>query len=161
MANAFLGFFYHGVTAAIRNFIPASNGLVRRLLEHLEYQTRGIFYGNPHPKNAPGSKLNPLQQLTYLALLNFLFPLQIASGVIMWALGEWPSLGSTIGALTLVAPIHNFGSWLFLTFLVLHVYLVTTGRTPAEHVRSMLSGYRDVEPIVDPENASVSKEIDS
>lgn len=149
IANAFLGFFYHSATAAIRNFIPESNGLVRRVLEHLEYQTRGIFYGNPHPPNAPGSKLNPLQQLTYLALLNVLFPLQIGTGVMMWALGEWPSLASTIGALTLVAPIHNFGSWLFLTFFVLHVYLVTTGRTPDEHLRSMLSGYRTVEPAAD------------
>lgn len=143
MTNAFLGFFYHSATAAIRNFIPESKGLLRRVLEHVDYQTRGIFYGNPHPRNAPGSKLNPLQQVTYLALLNFLFPLQIVTGVVMWALGEWPALGDRIGALTAVAPIHNFGSWLFLTFFVLHVYLVTTGRTLGEHLVSMLTGYRE------------------
>ncbi len=145
MLNAFLGFFYHGATAALRNFIPDSKGLLGRMLEHVDYQTRGIFYGGPHPRNAPGAKLNPLQQLTYLALLNFLFPLQIVTGLLMWAEGTWPALSVQIGALAQVAPLHNFGSWLFLTFFVLHVYLVTTGSTVGEHLQTMVTGYRDLE----------------
>jgi thiosulfate reductase cytochrome b subunit len=145
MANAFLGFFYHSVTTAIRQFIPERAGLLRRLLDQVDYQARGIFYGGPHPRNAPGAKLNPLQQLTYLGLLNFLFPLQVASGVLMWVVGEWPSAEASVGALSAVAPLHNLGSWLFLTFFVLHVYLVTTGRTVSEHLTTMLTGYRERE----------------
>jgi thiosulfate reductase cytochrome b subunit len=142
MLNAFLGFFYHGVTAALRNFVPERAGLLRRMLEHVDYQARGIFYGGPHPKDPPGQKLNPLQQLTYLMLLNFLFPLQIATGIAMWALGEWPELSERLGLLADVAPLHNLGAWLFLTFFVLHVYLVTTGRTLGEHLMTMITGYR-------------------
>ena len=146
MVNAFLALFYHLATAAIRNFIPAPHGLVKRMLEHMEYQARGIFFGGPHPENAPGVALNPLQQLTYLALLNVLFPVQIGSGLLLWAVGHWPSLGEALGGLSVLAPLHNLGSWLFLAFFVLHVYLVTTGRTVGEHLRSMVTGYRDAEP---------------
>jgi thiosulfate reductase cytochrome b subunit len=145
MLNAFLALFYHLATAAIRNFIPRPQGLLSRVLEHLQYQARGIFYGEQHPRLG-GQKLNPLQQLTYLALLNLLFPLQIATGVLIWAIGRWPAAGTALGGLTLLAPLHNLGAWLFLTFFVLHVYLVTTGRTPGEHLRSMITGYRDAEP---------------
>ncbi len=83
-------------------------------------------------RNAPDQKLNPLQQFTYLALLNVLFPLQIVTGLLIWAVGHWPSLGAGLGGLSILAPLHNLGAWLFLTFFVLHVYLVTTGRTLGE-----------------------------
>jgi thiosulfate reductase cytochrome b subunit len=99
----------------------------------------------PEPSNAPGQKLNPVQQLTYLALLNILFPLQIVTGLLIWAAGRWPEVATALGGLGFVAPLHNAGSWLFLSFFVLHVYLVTTGRTPSEHLESMITGYRHVE----------------
>jgi thiosulfate reductase cytochrome b subunit len=144
MLNAFLALFYHLATRAIRNFIPAPHGLLARILEHVDYQSRGIFFGGPHPANAPGHKLNPLQQLTYLALLNVLFPLQIATGLLIWSVGQWPAVATALGGLTVVAPLHNAGSWLFLSFFVLHVYLVSTGRTPTEHVTSMITGYGEL-----------------
>jgi Ni/Fe-hydrogenase b-type cytochrome subunit len=145
MANAFLALFYHLATRAIRNFIPAPQGFMARVLEHMTYQSRGIFFGGPHPSNAPGHKLNPLQQVTYLALLNVLFPLQIATGLLIWAAGQWPEVAAAVGGLGTVAPIHNLGSWLFLAFFVLHVYLVTTGRTPTEHLESMITGYQTLD----------------
>ena len=146
MLNAFLALFYHLTTRAIRNFIPEPHGFLARALEHMAYQSRGIFFGGPHPTNAPGHKLNPLQQVTYLALLNVLFPLQIVTGLLIWAVGHWPDVATALGGLHYVAPLHNAGSWLFLSFFVLHVYLVTTGRTPTEHLESMITGYQAVDP---------------
>jgi thiosulfate reductase cytochrome b subunit len=145
MLNGFLALFYHLTTAAIRNFIPHPHGLVGRVLEHMSYQARGIFHGESHPANAPGHKLNPLQQLTYLALLNVLFPLQISTGALIWAVGEWPKVAAALHGLSIVAPIHNLGAWLFLSFFVLHAYLVSTGRTPGDHLRSMITGFGHLE----------------
>lgn len=145
VVNALLSLFYHLATAALRNFIPAQRGLAARILEHLTYQSRGIFFGGPHPKNAAGQKLNPLQQLTYLALLNVLFPLQIGTGLIIWAVGQWPAVAAAVGGLQLVAPVHNAGAWLFLSFFILHVYLVSTGRTVGEHLGAMVTGYQALE----------------
>ena len=154
MANAFLSLFYHLATAAIRTFLPEPKGLLARVLEHLEYQTRGIFRGGPEPEQREGQKLNPLQQLTYLALLNLLFPFQIVSGILVWAVGHWPAFGTALGGLSVIAPVHNLGAWLFLTFFILHAYLVTTGRTVGEHFRAMATGYQLVDPGPDsPEGA--------
>ena len=144
--NAFLSLFYHLATIAIRHLIPKPEGLLRRIMEHIQYQSRGIFVGAAHPVEAPDEKLNPLQQLTYLALLNILFPAQIISGSLIWAVGRWPSFAAAVGGLGVVAPLHNLGAWLFLTFFVLHVYLVTTGRTLGDHLGTMITGYRDAEP---------------
>ena len=145
LVNASLSLFWHVTTAAIRSFLPEPRGLLGRIVEHLEYQTRGIFRGRPHPGPPEGQKLNPLQQLTYLALLNLLFPLQIGTGVLIWAVGHWPSVAAAVGGLSVVAPLHALGSWLFLSFFTLHVYLVTTGRTVGEHLRAMVTGYQRVD----------------
>ena len=143
--NAFLSLFYHLATVAIRSFIPEPVGFMKRVLEHVSYQSRGIFVGAPHPPQAATEKLNPLQQVTYLALLNVLFPVQIVSGTLIWVIGRWPTFAAALGGLSIVAPVHNFGAWLFLSFFVLHAYLVTTGRTVGDHLQSMVTGYRTVE----------------
>lgn len=146
VVNATLSLFHHLTTAAIRNFLPERHGLLARVLEHLEYMSRGIFLGAPHPGEPAGQKLNPLQQLTYLALLNLLFPLQIVTGALVWVVGHWPGAAAAVGGLSVIAPLHNLGAWLFLSFFVLHVYLVTTGRTVGSHLKAMTTGYRLVEP---------------
>jgi thiosulfate reductase cytochrome b subunit len=139
IVNAGLALFHDLVTRAIRNFIPNPRGLLARALDHIEYQSRGIFQGDPHPHH-PGHKLNPLQQFTYLGLLAVLFPLQIFTGLFIWTVGNWPSLGG----LGVVAPIHNLGAWLFLAFFVMHTYLVTTGTKVGDHLRAMVTGYQAV-----------------
>ena len=95
----------------------------------MTYQSRGIFYGESAPERTPpGQKLNPLQQLTYLALLNVLFPLQIVTGAAHLGGRQLAGGGRARWAGSrYVAPLHNLGAWLFLSFFVLHVYLVTTG----------------------------------
>jgi len=143
IVNAGLSLFHHLATSAIRNFIPHPHGLLARALDHTQYQSRGIFYGDPHPHH-PGHKLNPLQQFTYLGLLAVLFPLQIFTGLLIWAVGYWPAAGALVGGLGIVAPVHNLGAWLFLTFFVMHTYLVTTGNKVGDHLRSMITGYQTV-----------------
>ncbi len=145
--NAFLSLFYHLTTSAIRQFIPAKAGLAQRVVAQAEYYARGIFLGQPQPTpQSAARKLNPLQQLTYLALLNVLFPVQVVTGILVWGVAHAPRLADAIGGLSVIAPVHDLGAWLFLAFFVLHVYLTTTGHTVLSHVASMLHGYGDVEP---------------
>ena len=50
-------------------------------IEQALFYLRGIFKGAPHPfEKTPTKKLNPLQQLTYFAILNVLLPLQGLTG---------------------------------------------------------------------------------
>ena len=146
IANAFLSLFYHVASSAIRQFLPRRDTLPRDVMEQARYYLRGIFLGHPHPvQKSADRKLNALQQLTYLALLNVLFPLQVASGALMWAVSEWPDLAASVGGLTVVAPLHHLGAWLFLTFFLLHVYLTTTGHTVFSNLSAMVDGWEEVD----------------
>jgi thiosulfate reductase cytochrome b subunit len=146
IGNAFLSLFFHLATGEIRQFVPQPRGLVRRLLAQAWYYGKGIFVGAAHPiPKLPEKKLNPLQQITYFGLLNVLFPLQIATGLLLWVLGKDPNSLSAIGGLTIVAPLHNLGSWLFISFMVMHVYLTTTGHTLSSNLKAMVDGWDEID----------------
>lgn len=152
VVNAFLSLFYHLAAGAIRQFIPPREGLARRVAEQARYYATGMLLGRPQPSpRTARRKLNPLQQLTYLALLNVLFPLQAVTGTLVWGASRWPQLAGVAGGLTVVAPLHALGAWFFLAFVVLHLYLTTTGHTIFAHVRAMIDGHEELEV---PEGAS-------
>ncbi len=63
----------------------------------------------------------------------------------MWGVQRWPSIASWFGGLSFLAPVHTLIAWTFAAFIVAHVYLTTTGSTPLEAMRGMITGFEEVE----------------
>jgi thiosulfate reductase cytochrome b subunit len=144
--NAALSLFYHLTTGHIRQFIPRPYGFFDQAIVQAKYYMGGIFKGDPHPfDKTPDRKMNPLQQVTYFGILMVLLPLQTLTGLLMWGVQRWPQIAETLGGLTFLAPLHTLLAWLFGAFIVGHVYLITTGTTPLESMRGMVTGWEDVE----------------
>ena len=59
----------------------------------------------------------------------------------MWGAQHWPDLALRLGGLPLLAPVHSLIAWLLATFVVLHVYLTTTGHTPLASIQAMMNGW--------------------
>ncbi len=146
VVNAALSAFYHLVSGEIRQYIPRPYGFFDQAFSQVKYYLNGIFRGAPHPfERTPESKLNPLQQITYLLILNVLLPLQIVTGALMWGAQRWREVADLFGGLPVLSPVHTAVAWLFATFIVLHVYLTTTGHTPLAGIKAMMLGWDDVE----------------
>lgn len=146
IANAFLSLFYHLASNDIRQFIPPKENFVAEVVAQAKYYLNGIFVGAPHPiAKSVERKLNPLQQVTYLVLLNILIPLQVITGVLIWGTPRWAALSGALGGLTIITPAHSLGAWLLATFVVAHVYLTTTGHTPLSNIRAMIEGEDEIE----------------
>lgn len=144
--NAALSLFYHLTTGHIRQFIPRPYGFFDDAIVQAKYYIQGIFKGEPHPfEKSPERKMNPLQQATYFGLLNVLLPLQVLTGLLMWGAQKWPQVANALGGLPFLAPLHTLIAWLFAAFIVGHVYLTTTGVTPLESIRGMITGWEEVE----------------
>lgn len=144
--NAALAAFYHVASGEIRQYIPRPRGFFFVAFAQMKYYLRGIFRNEPHPmQKTPERKLNPLQQITYFGLLNVLLPLQIITGALMWGLQRWPEAATLVGGLPFLAPFHTLISWLLASFIVMHVYLTTTGHTATANIRAMMMGWDEVE----------------
>ena len=144
--NAALSLFYHVTTEKIRQFIPRPYGFFDDAMVQAKYYVSGIFKGEGHPfEKQPDSRMNPIQKATYFMILNVLLPLQIITGALMWGVQSFPQYASAVGGLPLLAPFHSLVAWLFGTFILVHVYMTTTGATPLEAMRGMVTGYEEVD----------------
>lgn len=144
--NAALSLFYHLATERMQEYIPRPYGFFDDAIRQAKYYVSGIFKGEPHPfEKRPDDRMNPIQKLTYFGILNVLLPLQIVTGALMWGVQRWPEVASALGGLPWLAPFHSLLAWLFATFILGHVYLTTTGATPLEAIRGMVTGYEEVE----------------
>lgn len=146
--NAFLGLFYALTSGAIRAYLPEPRDFVSLAIRQVVYYTRGIFRGDHHPiAKTREKRLNPLQRVTYLAILNVLLPLQVATGLLMWGAKTWPQLVTPFGGLSLLAFLHTAAAWAFGAFVVMHIYLTTTaGPKWSSGIEGMITGWEEVEP---------------
>ena len=132
--------FWHVTTGEWRHYIPTTD----KLLVIARYYASGIFRGEPHPfKPSSLNKHNPLQRLTYLGILVCVSPLLWITGWLLYFYGSWKAWGLETLSLEAVAVAHTVGAFLMLAFLISHLYLVTTGRTPTAHLKAMVTGWEE------------------
>ena len=146
VANAVLALVYNLVSGDIKRFIPEPRGFFNQSIVQAKFYISGIFKGEEHPfEKTRESRLNPIQKITYFGILNVLLPLQTITGILMWGVERWPEAASRLGGLPLLAPFHTLVAWSFVSFIIVHVYMTTTGHTPLAGIKSMVVGWDEVE----------------
>ena len=145
--------FWIFTTGEWKQYIPTT----RKMIAVIRYYTYGIFAGETHPvPKRKEAKHNPLQRLTYLSLAALLLPVQMLTGFLYWGYNSWQAWGLTFLSLKVVALIHMAGAFAILSFIIVHVYMTTTGHSVLAHTKAMITGWEDVEedlPIEDWERA--------
>ncbi|WP_417841506.1 cytochrome b/b6 domain-containing protein [Terasakiella sp.] len=133
--------FWHFTTGEWKNYIPTTE----KMAEVFRFYTVGIFKGEEPPyEKTPEKKLNPLQRMAYLGLKLILNPGLIISGLLYLFYNQWPEAVAQILTLEIVALIHTAFAFFMVSFIILHVYLTTTGHTVGAHIKAMVTGYEDV-----------------
>ena len=125
-------------TGEWRQYVPTT----KRMFAVIRYYTYGIFRGEPHPvPKRKEAKHNPLQRLVYLSLAALLLPIQMVTGFLLWNYNSWEALGMGWLSLYVVATIHLAGAFAILSFLIVHLYMITTGHSIFAHTRAMITGW--------------------
>ncbi len=128
--------FWHITTGEWQQYLPTTE----KLAAVTRYYMKDIFDGKPHPYSAtPERKHNPLQRFFYLGFKLILAPLIWVSGalLLLHPFGiEWFSL-------QVMSAIHLITAFLFVVFLIGHIYMTTTGPTPLTHIKTMITGYEE------------------
>jgi len=132
--------FWHIVTGEWRQYIPRLTNITGVAYFYLI----GIFKGDTHPfKKSREHKLNPLQQLSYLVFLCVLLPLQVISGVAYF----YPQWGADFfgTSLEVIALVHTAVAFLTVAFVIVHIYMATTGETVFAYIMAMITGREEIE----------------
>jgi thiosulfate reductase cytochrome b subunit len=133
--------FWHIITGEWRQYIPTR----KNFRAQINYYLLGIFRNAPHPtRKSQLSKLNPLQRVVYLALNILVIPVMAGSGL-LYMYYRYPNNPIALEGVEIVALLHTAGAFLVMVFIVIHVYLITTGQTIFSNLMAMLTGYEEVE----------------
>lgn len=134
--------FWQFTTGEWRQYIPTFTNMVAVA----RFYAWGIFRGEEHPYHKTAQKKhNPLQRLTYLALLAVVLPLIWSTGLLYLFRAYWPALGlEDMLRLDWVAWAHTAAAFMMLVFVIVHVYLTTTGHTPLAHIKAMITGWEEL-----------------
>lgn len=134
--------FWIFTTGEWKQYIPTT----RKMISVIRYYGYGIFRGEPHPvPKRLDAKHNPLQRLTYLSLAALLLPIQMITGFLYWGYNSWADWGFSFLNLQVVALIHTAGAFAILSFLIVHLYMTTTGHTIFAHIKAMITGWEEVQ----------------
>jgi thiosulfate reductase cytochrome b subunit len=137
--------FWHFVTGEWRQYIPTAN----KLYDQIRFYTVGMFKGEKHPVNKTEvRKLNPLQRLVYLSFKLILIPVTVISGIFYMfhkTIDKNNIVVISDISLESLAFWHTLGAILLMVFLVVHVYMTTTGHTPTSNIEAMITGYEDLD----------------
>ena len=129
--------FWHFTTGEWRQYIPSFKN-IDLVIRHYVW---GIFQGEPHPfKTTRARKHNPMQALAYLGVKVLINPLIWISGLAYLYYSELRTAGMTLDLET-IATLHTIGAFMMLIFLIVHVYLITTGHTVTAHLKAMITGW--------------------
>ncbi len=112
----------------------------------LRFYLFDVFKGAQHPHHlSPQNKFNPLQRLGYLGLIAGLLPLQVVSGVVFYFFPELRA-SQLLLQVDWVAWLHTLVAYLLISFLVVHLYMITFGERLSSHIRTMISGVEPAPP---------------
>jgi len=135
--------FWHFTTGQWAHYVPT----FRNLLAVIRFYAYGIFLGEAHPaKPTIQRKHNPLQRLSYLFLKLVINPAIWVTGIF------YLTIGSNGLPLDWVAWAHLVSAYAMAIFVVIHVYMATTGETVFSYLKAMITGYEWV--TVEPEEGS-------
>jgi formate dehydrogenase gamma subunit len=137
--------FWHFSTGEWRQYVPSFNNIAAQL----NYYIFGIFKNAPHPtKKTVLTKLNPLQKLTYFGLKILVIPVIVTSGL-LYMLYRYPQRHGieslNIESLELIAIVHTIAAFMLVSFIITHLYLITTGEKVTTNLKAMLTGYEELD----------------
>ena len=148
IGNFFLWLAYYIFTGKIKVYIPplSLKKFVTGCIRQAKYYGYGIFIGDENPHHStPDNKFNPMQQIAYLAIMVVLIPVQLVTGLLLWDINAFSGWINMLGGVKIMDTIHVFIFLFFTSFLFVHVYLATLGHTAMAHIKSMITGYEEVE----------------
>ena len=106
-----------------------------------------IFRGEENPfRPTAEAKFNPLQKLAYGTIMGIFTPLLMVTGILF---SDVPFLRTYVLSWNLagiINALHVIGAYVFVLYLMVHLYMATLGPTFLAHTTAMITGFEEEEP---------------
>lgn len=145
-ASSLFWFAYSIAVGHLRRHFLLKRGNIAGILRQVKYYLVTIFRGEKDPfQPSAEEKYNPLQKLAYGTVMLIFVPIQTLTGLSFSHISmirKYVLLWDMTG---LLVAVHVIGAYLFILYLIVHVYMSTLGPTAFSHIRAMITGYEEDE----------------
>jgi thiosulfate reductase cytochrome b subunit len=132
------------VTGNWWQFVPQPHRYLWRAWLQMRFYSWDIFFGRPHPfPPTLENNFNPLQQVFYWAVMYLLMPTLLVTGLIFLYPELAPESVMGFDGLLPVAMAHYMVGFLIVCFMVMHIYLGTTGHRVTTLFKAMATGWHE------------------
>lgn len=142
--NTFIGNIYFLSNHSVTQFIPyINNEFIDKFIFQIKYYLLGRFKRQKNPfKKSRENKLNPLQKIVYFGMLFIILPIQFLTGILLFfAKGFLSGVVDALGGLAVLSVIHVIASYIFLSFLIVHIYMTFLATPIYNYYLGMIAGY--------------------
>jgi len=125
-------------------YVPKPPGVLERCRIQAKWYMGGIFKGEPHPyRVSEEANFNALQAISYWVIMYMILPVMLLTGIVFLIPDLAPDRIFGLDGLLPVAVLHYLTGAVILAFMVAHVYLGTTGKTPTSMFKTMVHGWHE------------------
>lgn len=125
-------------------YVPKPPGVLERCWTQAKWYMVGIFKGEPHPyRVSEEANFNALQAISYWVIMYMVLPVMLLTGIIFLLPELAPDRFFGFDGLLPVAVLHYITGAIIIMFMIVHVYLGTTGKTATSMFKTMVTGWHD------------------
>jgi thiosulfate reductase cytochrome b subunit len=117
---------------------------VKRMPRQAFFYGFDLFRGAENPfKPTPASKFNPMQKVAYFSIMAIITPVIVITGLLFSDIMYFHAHVEAMGGLRVLDAIHVVAAYVFLLYLLVHLYMATMGHTVLSHFKAMIVGYEE------------------
>lgn len=145
MTISFLFWFvYSLVSGNLSRHYAIRNGDLEGTFRQVKFYLFSIFRGEENPFRAsPDERFNPLQKLAYRAIMWVITPIIVVTGLFFSDILFFRKYILLLNAMKVLDATHVIVAYIFILYLIVHIYTATFGRKPFSHIKAMIVGYEE------------------
>jgi thiosulfate reductase cytochrome b subunit len=137
-------------------YVPASGSFrkhylmrprdIRGMVSQAIFYAYGVFRGAANPfRPTPDNKFNPMQKVAYFTVMAFFTPAILITGILFSDILYFVTCINAMGGLRVLDALHVVVAYVFVLYLMVHLYMATLGHTIFTHTKAMIVGYEEEE----------------
>ena len=143
--NYLLFFIGNILTQNIKFYLIKPMGFIKRPMKQAYYYAFGMFRGMkaPYPLSEK-RKFNPLQKYAYVAVMYLFVPIVIITGFALLFPEIIIDKVYALSGVFITAVTHSAIGFFISIFLIIHLYVASIGKSPAENFKSIITGWHNI-----------------
>ncbi len=145
MTVSFLFWFvYSLVSGNLSRHYAIRKGDLKDTFRQVIFYLFSIFRGEENPFRASADeRFNSLQKLVYGAIMCVFTPLIVVTGLFFSDMLFFRKYILVLNAMKVLDATHVIIAYIFILYLIVHIYMATLGRRASSHIKAMIVGYEE------------------